>query len=114
MRLPAFIQHWDIQPCAFRLFFRPADLPEFLEYRPQVGRRDAHAGVRHRDLRHAVDQTGPDVDATTCRREFQRVRQKVQEDLFELAFITRDLTQARIDRVVKRDPPPHRPLANED
>src|SRR2546425_804478 len=111
MELYEFLAQRQPQPCALRLLFRTPHLPELLEDRLLILGRDAHAGVRHRDLRHTVDQPGPDVDPTTCHREFQRVRQKVQEDLFELAFITRDLTQARIDRVVTRVPPPHRPLA---
>src|ERR1700730_17861304 len=46
--------------------------------------------------------TGADVDLSTLRREFQSVRQQVQEYLLQLPLVGADHSQARVDRALER------------
>src|SRR5260221_3358222 len=62
-----------------------AKLPELLEDRVVVPRRDAHARVGHLDVEPVALRARRDSDFPAGRRELHRVRQEVDEDLLELA-----------------------------
>src|SRR5262245_17323890 len=89
------------EPCALHLLRCHPDLPELLEHRLLVFRGDAHPGVRHRDLRHAVHDAGADLDPAALGGELQGIRQEVQQYLLDLPLIAPDLAQALILRLVQ-------------
>src|SRR5262245_37672946 len=75
------------EPGALGLLLRFADLLELLAYRFVILRRDADAGVRHRDLHTAVRQRRAHVDASPLGRELHGVGEQVQQYLLHLARV---------------------------
>src|SRR5262245_3932261 len=102
------------EPGPLDLLVRRAYLPELLEDRLLILRRDAHARVGYGDLGHAVVHRGAYVDPATLRCELERVGEQVQEDLLHLPFVAPDDAHAVVDGLPKPDSTSARPLANED
>src|SRR4030095_4423412 len=99
---------------AFRLLLRRPDLPELLEYRLLVLRRDPGPGIAdgHRD--EPVLWYRHNVDPAALRRELDGVPQEVQKHLLDLPLIPRDLTEPLVASLVKGNgaaagPFPHEP-----
>src|SRR5262245_60009964 len=101
------------EPGALDLLVRCPYLPELLEDHFLVFLRDAHPGVLHRDLSHAIVHHGPDVDPASLGRELQRIGEKVQQHLLDLALVGSDRTEALVDRSTERDPSATRALSHE-
>src|SRR5262249_64045 len=79
------------------LLVRRPHLPELLEDRLLILRRDAHASVGNGNLGHAVVHCGANVDPTAFWRELEGVGEEVQEDLLYLPFVAPDHTHAVVD-----------------
>src|SRR5262245_56256567 len=75
------------QPGALHLLLRRPHLPELLEHRFLILRRDADAGVADRDLDQTVLWHRAHLDAPALRRELDRIRQQIQDDLSDLALV---------------------------
>ena len=56
-------------------------------------RGDADPGVAHRDLHGVLGERRADRNRSAFRRKLDRVRQEIEEDLFELSFIPHDLSK---------------------
>ena len=78
-----------------------ADLAEFLEHRVLILLRDADARVTHRHFRHAVPNGRAHGHATTLRRELERIGQKIQQHLLDLALVGADGADAIVDAARK-------------
>src|SRR3954471_10556691 len=87
------------------------DLLEFLENRGMVLRRDADAGVLHRDFYLAVESLRRDVDLAAVGRELDRIRQQVDHDLLELALVGAESAEALVHLQRKPDAVALRALA---
>jgi len=101
MQLYELPRQRQAKPGALHLLGRRSHLPELLEDRLLVLRRDADAGVADRDLDGPVHGPAPDVDPAAIRGELDGVRQQVQEHLLDLPLIAPDLAQSLIRRLVK-------------
>src|SRR5262249_43925279 len=64
----------ETEPRALHLLVRCPDLPEFLENRLLILRRDADSGVGDRNLNGPVDGLRPDLNPSALRRELDRIR----------------------------------------
>src|SRR5439155_11201824 len=95
------------------LVCRP-NLPELLEDRLLILRRDADPRVADCYLDEAVLQPGADVDPSPFGRELQGVGQEVQEHLLHLSLVTTDDPQTLFDGASKPDPAPACPFSDED
>src|SRR5262244_570517 len=76
VQLDEFPRQCQPQSRALDLPVRSPDLPELLEHRLLILRRDADPGVGDRDLNHAVPRYCVDVNPATFRRELDRVREQ--------------------------------------
>src|SRR5262249_62315033 len=74
---------------------------------------DADSGVSDRNLRESILGHGTDVDAPTFRRELDRIRQQVQDDLPDLAFVRLNLAKPGVDVCVKSDRPSPRTFTHQ-
>ena len=89
------------------------DLPELLEDRLLVLGRDTDAGVTHRDLGRAVRDGRADADVAAFRCEFNRVREKVEEDLLDFPLVATEGAESLVHCHRERDPAARGPLAHQ-
>src|SRR6266478_7727291 len=101
------------QPRAFRLLLRRPDLPELLEHRLLILRRDADPCVGDRYLNEPVFWHCPDFDPPTLGGELDRIGEQVQDDLPELPLVRLNLAKSSIDGRFQRDSPARGSLADE-
>src|SRR2546422_826002 len=95
------------------LLFGCPDLPELLEHRLLVRERDADPRIADRHLHGPVLGHGRDPDPPALRRELDRIRQEVQDDLSDLSLISPNLPQSLIDIQMQGDAPSSSPLADQ-
>src|SRR5215475_11099162 len=101
------------EPSSLDLLVRRPHLPELLEDRLLILRRDAHTRIAHGDLGHAVVDRAAHVDPATLRRELEGVGEEVQEHLLHLPFVATDHSYGLIDGLPQHNPAPARPLTYE-
>src|SRR5690349_13564164 len=70
-------------------------------------------GIGDRGLDQAVLPASLQADPAPLRGELDRIRQEVEEDLFDLAFVAHDLPEARVDVELQGDAVPARPLLDQ-
>src|SRR5262249_6545830 len=75
------------EPRALDLFGGHPHLLELLENRLLILRRDTDPGVTDRYLHGAVHRFSLDLDPAALRRELDRVRQEIEENLTELPLV---------------------------
>src|SRR5215831_8656564 len=85
------------EPRALYLLRRRAHLLELLEDLLLILRGDADPSVADRYLHESVPWHRTDINAPTLRRELDRIRQEVQDDLTELSLVCLNLAQPVID-----------------
>src|SRR4030095_6343931 len=73
----------------------------------------ADPGITDRDLDQPVLWHSPNVDPPALRREFDRIRQQVQDDLPDLPLIGLNLAQSAIDVHLQSDAPASGTLADQ-
>src|SRR5215472_5714676 len=86
------------EPGALHLLLGRPHLTELLEDGLLVLRRDAHASVADGYLHTAVGRRRANLDPTAFWRELDRVREQVQQHLFDLAFVGADGVDALVER----------------
>src|SRR5262249_57815325 len=91
------------EPCALDLLRGCPHLAELLEDLLLIFRGYADSGVADGDLNDSILRDCADVDAPTFWSELDGVRQQVQDDLADLAFIRLNLAQPVIAIRVKGD-----------
>src|SRR4029450_4201076 len=74
------------EPRPLRLLLRRPHLPELLEHRILVLWRNAPPGIADCPLHGPILWHCRDLDPAALRRELDRIRQEVQEDLPDLPF----------------------------
>src|SRR5262250_1302213 len=92
------------EPGSLDLLVCRSHLPELLEDRLLILRRDAHAGVGYGDLGHAVVHRGAHVDPPALGCELESVGEEVQEDLLHLPFVAPDHAYTVVDGTPEGDP----------
>src|SRR5262249_13715273 len=110
MQLDELAGEGQPQAGTLHLLVRCSHLPELLEDRLLILRRDANAGVADRYLYAAVSRPRPYLDPPALWGELQCVGQEVQEHLLDLAFVSADQAYAVGDRPSQRNTPARRPL----
>src|SRR4029450_1396278 len=99
-------------PCALHLLVRRPDLPELLEYRLLVLRRDPDPGVADRHFDRLVNRHRPYFDPAALRCELDRIRQQVQDHLPDLSLVCAKLAEPLIHAHLQCDAPsPRAPAA---
>src|SRR5215813_192918 len=95
---------------AFHFLRSCPHLLELFEHPILIRRGNANAGVRDRDLHDAIIRSRPDGDLATLRRELQRVREQIEQHLLHLALVGANRSETLVNRALKRDAAPDRPL----
>src|SRR5439155_14311749 len=86
---------------------------KLLEHRLLILRRDADTRVGDRHLNRAVNRFRPDLNPAALRRELNRVRKEVEEDLADFPLVGVDLAESLVNAPVQVDAPPCRSLADQ-
>src|SRR5262245_59898933 len=81
----------------FHLLVGCPNLPELLEHRLLILRRDADAGVGDRYRDGSIHRFRSDLDAATLWGELDRVREQVEENLADLPLVGLDLSESLIN-----------------
>src|SRR5215475_1393298 len=102
------------EPGALHLLVRRPHLPELLEDRLLILRRDADPSIAHGDLHAAVRRPPPYLDPPALRRGLDCVGEQVQQYLLDLALVGTNRTYAPLERTAQPDAPPTGPLADQD
>ncbi len=101
------------EPRAFRLLVRRSHLSELLEHGLLILWRDPDTAVSDGDLDQPIGRSRPDVDPAALGGELDRVRQEIQQDLFDLALIRSDVRDPVVNDVLEGDPAAKGSLADQ-
>src|SRR5262245_25625405 len=101
------------KPGALDLLGGRPDLLELLEDRFLILGGNTHASVADRYLNKAVHRFRADLDVATLRRKLDRIRQKIEKHLADLALVRLNLSESFVDAPVQVDTPARYSLADQ-
>src|SRR5262245_2147649 len=113
MQLDELPRQCQPQARALDLLRRHPDLLELFEDGFLILGGYADSGVADRHFDGAIDGHGPNLDPATLRRELDRIRQKIEEDLADLPLVGLDLAESFVNTLVQVDPPARCSLADQ-